>query len=278
MIKLTFRFRALPASALAVLAAAATTLAQDHVTTFDAGNIGGWTYGPPPSFPSSGGNPGPYLRTSGIDTFAPILRTTGDSVFTGDYRARRVTGLSVDLRTFAAMSTGGRPLSLILVDDNGTPANFNDDWGLYRIGATNIPSTTQGWVSYSFEIPSDAAAVPAGWSFVQFGSGSPSQPNWDALITDVDQVRFFYGHPEGFFIFQLWDIGADNLGIDTLCPADHNADGVVDTQDVSAFLSDWFADIAGGTLVTDFDGNGTVSTGDLSLFLSAWFAALAGGC
>ncbi|HYE02280.1 MAG TPA: hypothetical protein VD963_03490, partial [Phycisphaerales bacterium] len=62
------------------------------------------------------------------------------------------------------------------------------------------------------------------------------------------------------------------------CASDFDADGVIGTGDVSAFLAQWFADVAVGGLAADFDGSGAVATPDISAFLAAWFVALAGGC
>ncbi|MBC7835610.1 MAG: LamG domain-containing protein [Phycisphaerales bacterium] len=61
------------------------------------------------------------------------------------------------------------------------------------------------------------------------------------------------------------------------CTADFNFDGQVGSSDITAFLSAWFADLAGGTFVADFDGNNVVGSNDITAFLSAWFEALAGG-
>ncbi|MFG0242708.1 MAG: GC-type dockerin domain-anchored protein [Phycisphaerales bacterium JB054] len=50
------------------------------------------------------------------------------------------------------------------------------------------------------------------------------------------------------------------------CDADINGDGVVNTQDVLAFLNLWAAGDARG----DFNGDGTVNTQDVLAFLNAW--------
>lgn len=197
------------------LALAAAANGQTFVDTFEGGvNQGGWTYGGPfGAISGSGGNPGAYWNEPDIDTFAPQLRTTAaGSVFLGDYRARQVTNLMVDLILFDVdFSAASRPLSLILTSDNGTPGNFDDDWGAYTMHAQNIPLVGEGWQHYEFAVPSQSTALPAGWTFIQFGPGGT--PNWNSLITGVDEVRFFYGNPENFFIFQMWDVGADNVGI-----------------------------------------------------------------
>jgi hypothetical protein len=141
-----------------------------------------------------------------------------DSVFTGDYRTQEVTSVGIDLITFAVdFSAAGRPLTVMLVSDNNTPANFNDDWAAYHIGPTNVPLPGQGWLSYNFDIPSQSMTLPPGWQFIQFGPSSPPNPNWNDVITDVDQLRYFYGDPTFFFIFQVWNLGLDNPRI-TMVP------------------------------------------------------------
>ncbi|GJQ29380.1 MAG: hypothetical protein HBSAPP03_12640 [Phycisphaerae bacterium] len=188
------------------------------VDTFDPGsNIGGWTFGGPNgSVLPTGGNPGAYWNEPGLDTFAPRLRTTtATSAFTGDFRTREVTRLGVDLVLFHVdFSAGGRPLSLILLSDNGTPGNPNDDWGAYTMHAQNIPLVGEGWRRYDFTVPSQVTALPAGWAFIEFGPGA--NLDWNALITNVKGVEFFYGNPENFFIFQMWHTGADNVTIETV--------------------------------------------------------------
>lgn len=91
-------------------------------TTFSAENVGGWAWGGPnQSIPATGGFPAHYRRTDGLDTFAPMLQTSGSSIFTGDYRAARVSALSVDLQSFSIdfPTSCQRPLSLVLTNDNG---------------------------------------------------------------------------------------------------------------------------------------------------------------
>ncbi len=62
------------------------------------------------------------------------------------------------------------------------------------------------------------------------------------------------------------------------CPADWDDDGAVNSNDISAFLTDWLASVQDGTLVADFDGSGGVNSNDISAFLSAWLDAVQGGC
>lgn len=262
-----------PACVLATAMSAITTTVQAESTTvpFDGGvNTGAWTWGTPTTYPQTGGNPDAYMRTTGLDTFAPQLRTQGPSVFTGDYREKGVVSLGVDLVTFAVdFSAAERPLALMLVNDNGTPGNPNDDWAAYTLGP-DIPVPGQPWTSYDFEVPSQATELPPGWAFIELGPGA--QPDWDAVITNVSRVNFFYGDPEFFFIFQMWTLGADNLRIvcdDSGIPGDLNGDGVVDGADLGILLAAWgSADPA-----ADLNGDGVVDGADLGALLAAWTAA-----
>lgn len=264
--------------------------ADTFVETFSGNsNHGGWTFGTPNGFiDSNGGNPGAFFRDTFLDTFAPQPRTGWgvESNFTGDYRARNVTSVGIDLRTFRVdFSAAGRPLTVMLVSDNGTPGDFNDDWAAYRVGNIEVPTPSQGWRSFTFEIPSQAGSLPSGWQTIAFGPNSPDSPNWNTVITDVAQLRFFYGDPEFFFIFQVWDVGLDNPSVTTLrtiLPGDVNCDGLVNNFDIDAFvlaLSDPQAyaeafplcDIA----AADINGDGLVNNFDIDPFVQC---IADGGC
>ncbi len=256
--------------ALGVTISATATATDPVLVTFDGNvNTGAWTYGLPPVYPAVGGNPGKYLLAQNLDTFAPQLRTQGSSVFTGDYRAAGVNGIALDLiTTHVDFSADGRPLTLMLINDNGTPGNPTDDKAVIFKGP-NIPTPGQGWLSYSFDIPSESATLPAGWEYYTFDGGAPG--DWDAIIQNVSRVQFFYGDPEFFFIFQMWDIGVDNITLtferdEPGIPGDINGDGVVDGADLGLLLNLW------GTAGPDGDlnGDGIVDGADLGLLLANW--------
>jgi hypothetical protein len=209
------RFRLFSSLAL-VLVVGAPAIADTFTETFDDGsNVGGWLYGGPgETIEPTGGNPGWFLHSPALDTFAPQPRTSGaDSVFTGDFQARNVSVIGIDLITIDVdFSAAGRPLTLMLVSEAGTPGNPNDDWAAYFMGAQNIPVPGEGWLSYSFDVPSQSPTLPPGWQTIDLGP-NPPPPDWNALITNVDQVRFFYGDPTFVFIFQMWDVGLDNVTV-----------------------------------------------------------------
>lgn len=183
--------------------------------TFTNGlNAGGWFYGANDRIEPAGGNPDAYFHSSELDTFAPQLWSEPGrlSQFTGDYRARKVARIGLDLKTFHVdFDADGRPLTLMLIHDNDTPGDVTDDFGFYTMGP-NVPLPGQGWRHYDFEVPSQATSAPSGWLPIQLGDNSPA-PAWDSVITDVRRVQFYYGDPEFFFIFQMWELGADNISI-----------------------------------------------------------------
>jgi hypothetical protein len=115
--------------------------------------------------------------------------------------------------TFDDFSAAGRPLTLMLVSDAGTPGNANDDWAAYFVGPTDIPVPGEGWRSFAFSVPSQAPSLPPGWQTLGLGPNSPPTPDWNDVITDVSQVQFFYGDPTFIFIFQVWNVGLDNVSI-----------------------------------------------------------------
>ena len=196
----------------------------NFVETFAAGNAGRWSFFGNPDNPievieAAGGNPGAFLHStcSGLaclDTFAPQLRTElgVPSVFSGDYRSKGVRALGVDLAIFRVdFSSSGRPLTLMLTNDAGTPADPLDDVIVHLLGSRNVPQPDGSWHKYTFQVPSASPTLPAHWQVFQ-GSGN-DDADWNQVITDVDQASFFFGDPQFFFIFQQWELGVDNMRI-----------------------------------------------------------------
>lgn len=195
--------------ALACIAAAPVAAQVTFVEEFTGGsNTGDWTYfAPSELIESSGGNPGAYLHAFNLDTTRPRVRTTTPSVFTGDYRARQVSSVGIDLITHSTQFPYGGDTSVLLYNDGGTPGQNDDDWAFYRLGDP-VPPVGGGWVSYDFDIPSQAATPPAGWEPIEFGPNA--NPDWNVLMGNVTSLGYFYGDPSLFYIFDIYDIGADN--------------------------------------------------------------------
>ena len=236
------------------------------VEGFETGtNEGGWAYGTGNEvIEDAGGNPGSYLHDPFVDSYAPRPRTTWgiESVFTGDYRTAGVTSVGIDLILhYVDFSAKGRPLSVLLISDNGTPGNFNDDWAFYKIGDANVPLVGQEWLSYDFDIPSDSPVPPAGWESIQFGPGSPADPDFNDVITDVTRLEFFYGDPTMFFIYQAWNVGLDNPRItyggtgDIAIVSSDPPDGAIDAR--QPFNPDGSGPAGWDSIVLTFDGDAT---------------------
>lgn len=252
---------------LASLLVASTAVAQP-LDDFEGGvSTGNWSFGGPSEFIApTGGNPGGYIRSAGLDTTIPWLRCVEGSPFTGDFRAAGITGATIDINVFSTdFNIGPFPLSVVLHSDNGTPVNFNDDWAVFKMGDA-IPAPGSGWKRVVFTIPAAATSLPTGWGFLQYGAGSPATPNWNAVITDVARLEFSFGDPELFYIFQMWTVGADNVGLiggsGGVCYA--NCDGSTGTprltaNDFACFINryvqnDSYAncDSVGGLTANDF--------------------------
>jgi hypothetical protein len=202
---------------------------------FDGGrNEGNWGFACPGSFiDDEGGNPGPFLRMTNLEIFAPMPRTcrSEPSMFRGDYRGEKVFALSADLKTFAAsFTTDERPLTLVLVNHAGTPGDVSDDLFVFYVGKENIPpvsaeAASSGWLRYRFTVPSDSTELPHPRSTVEGETGwvatvgevfAPAEdPDavWNTVIQNVDEVIFWWHDPRYFAIFQMWDVGMDNPSI-----------------------------------------------------------------
>ncbi|UCE23787.1 MAG: hypothetical protein JSU74_10880 [Candidatus Zixiibacteriota bacterium] len=196
------------------------------VETFDLhSNVGGWSFfGNPHNrievIEPKDGNPGAFLHATCdkhgcLDTYAPQLRTPiGEpSIFTGNYRDRNVTRVGVDIAIFGAAATGGRPLSLLLRNENGTPYDFSDDVLAFWTGTKPIPQPNGLFKEFEIDIPSHSTTLPKGWKIMSGYSTGDDDADWNTVINDVSQITFFFGDPEMFFMFQLWDIGVDNVSI-----------------------------------------------------------------
>ena len=251
-------------------------------------NSAGWSWNvtTPDTYPPTGGNPGMWLQNTLVSSFAPRLTTQAgtDCAFHGDYVAMGVTRISIDARTDFASLNSQRDFSLVLRDTHGTPNDFDDDDYVYFVGPL-IPQPGQGWRHYDFNIPSDytGPGLPAGWTGGYSGDLENLRPGvtFADVLRGVDSVEFWWIHPAFFAFFQEWSVGADNIAITAAgggCPVDWNGDDVVNSSDISAFLTTWLASLSGGTLEADFNGDMTVNSTDISAFLTAWLAAVQGGC
>ena len=146
---------------LSLLMASGPARADRKTTTFTSTfdgltNSGGWSFDKLTleTIEPEGGNPGGYLRNRSLQASAAEPQTLAGfprTIFHGNYRARNTMLIEVDLAVFdASVSTLGRPLTLILVDDGGTPGDPGDDCRVYKIGGHPTPMPTASGRSTAF--------------------------------------------------------------------------------------------------------------------------------
>ncbi len=194
---------------VATLLLAVAAAAQNAITTFSSGqNPAGWTFGANSFIDTHvGATTNWFLHTTNLDTFAPQLRTTGAAgAYAGNWRTKGYTSAGVDLRTYGTQFPFARPLSLIL---------HSGAQSVYFLGSDLVPQVAEGWKSFDFSVPSASTTLPAGWAVL---AGGAPDATWNAVITNVTQVTFFYGDPTNFFIFDIWNVAADNLRASVVPP------------------------------------------------------------
>ena len=280
----------------AALSAMPAAAQATFVESFEGGtNHGRWSWGTGnEQIIPLNGNPGTYLKDTTLLTFTPAASTAfGDlSQFTGNYRARGVSLIGVDLVIEATSlpATTNHPLTLMLLNDNDTPGDLEDDWGAYFISENNIPSPgvgtltgpsrAAGWNTYSFDVPSQEADTPTGWIFFDCSVSeyceftpagqAPSGPNdWSGLLSNVDAVFFYYNDPVQHALLASWNVGLDNPRItaDSLS-GDLDGNGEVNLADIRSLTPQFGACVPPDPCLADLNGDGVVDKDDLLVLLA----------
>jgi len=195
---------------------------QTFVQSFENGtNEGGWTFGTGNEFLVADiGNPGVCVFDASLISYAPRASTSFgvSSVFTGDWAARGVVRIGIDLATaWAEANMGERPLTVILLNDNNTPYDLEDDWGAYlvstqlapRPGAVTADASALNWSSYEFEIPARDHQLPPGWGWIARNTIRPGG-SWTRLMGDVSHVAFMYGDIRKLYLIFGYQVALDN--------------------------------------------------------------------
>jgi hypothetical protein len=195
--------------------------------TFESGtNIGNWTWGTgSETFVVGTDSHGRYLREDYLVTFTPRASTDfgGQSIFTGDYHARNVAFLGVDMAIpYVSGNVNGRTVTLILLNDNETPGDLGDDWGAFLVTDLPIPPTGVAgiteilqWRSYDIAVPSQSNSLPQGWSWIS-RNYLRKNGSWARLMRDVDHVGFIMGDPSNLYPLLAWDVALDNPRVTTI--------------------------------------------------------------
>jgi hypothetical protein len=115
---------------------------------------------------------------------------------------------------------------------------------------------------------------------------APRAPQYGAQINYAGDRLEIYFDPaytltQGGVVFGTTSTGPGMTGalhMTVPCRVDRNGDGRITPADVAAFVSEWLASLAQGTLAGDFNGDGAVTPADVGAFVSAWYDALLNGC
>lgn len=191
-------------------AAPATTIAEPFDGTLDDAS---WRAATADAIVPTDGHPGAYLRSDPLDAAVPhlILQESLGPQFLGNYRFKGVTSAGLDVQLFRAdFGADQRPVTLVLGSDMGTPDDPSDDCEAAEVGPKNVPRPNTGWKTFDFKVPSASTALPQGWQLVGACAGLTPDAAWNAVIQNVQHVRFDFGEPGFFYFFQVWAIGWDN--------------------------------------------------------------------
>lgn len=186
-----------------------------------------------------------YVYSGQITTFWPRSATEMNAVseFHGNYAARGVTAIEIDLATISSSQlrdyTSMSP-TLILVNDSGTPKDIFDDCVVFFQSGETMPlpdvsKPTPNWTHYTFEIPSGSQTLPtpnSGGGCIPTGSPDDTQmpcwgvdtgllcpviddPDlvWQTVINDVDQIKVEWMAPGWFRLIEPWESAIDNASI-----------------------------------------------------------------
>jgi hypothetical protein len=246
---------------------------QTFVESFSNGsNVGAWHITQMGDMnPSTGGNPGAYIEAVQFGGFEPTARTTSTAPnpFIGDFRARDVTSIGIDLETISAQFGAQRPLTLMLYSDNGTPGNPNDDCEVYVPASNLIPQIGAGWTSIDVPIPEQSAVIPSGWQTVS--CAATPDIGWNEVIQNVTTVMWVYGEPGFFYPADVWSMGMDNPRITSelgtaFCSGDGS--GTACPCGNAGAAQHGCANSVGAGAFLDANGSASVAANDMTLVAS----------
>ena len=185
---------------------------------------------------TAGGNPDYYVHDSTLSSFGPSATMIGPSIFTGNFRFKRVSSLGIDLKM--DMGSPNRPVTLFLITDRGTPNDNSDDFAAAYTHSGDVMNADGVWRSYDFQI-SVNGAIAAGWQVVPWGTNTTLTPadSWQYLSRNITTTAFLLQEPGYMYILDAWDMGLDNPRITMNVRADFNGDNCVTSADIAILRS-----------------------------------------
>jgi hypothetical protein len=262
-------------------AACADDLLFEDFEDFDAS---GWTANGVVTIEEFRGNPGnalmlPYMDFQGVSLSA----REATSMVLGDLSGNGPMRVSADIQVFQAHTFFNDPLDMSQWPMVFEIVSFGDpDRGIpyasvYTIGST-WPNQLAGWTTYSFDIPDPTSTtLPKNWGGTgdedpkTFEPRLPPGVTYADVLSRVDEVRITTFVPGFFYASNFWEVGFDNVRVETLgdtCRADFNGDDSVNSQDFFDFLAAFFE----SDPAADFNADKVVNSQDFFDFLTAFFA------
>ncbi|MBC7836068.1 MAG: hypothetical protein H7Y88_13360 [Phycisphaerales bacterium] len=115
-------------------------------------------------------------------------------------------------------------------------------------------------------------------NFTRIGNAGPVRPDFSASGAPIQFGYYSSNSSTGGWVIRDSAIDNWSVTVDTgnTCSADIDGNGTVASADITAFLSNWFADLANGTRAADFNADQIVSSADITAFLNAWFVQVNG--
>ncbi len=257
------------ASAFAVNAASSVEFGDVTVTiTSNVGSAGNCAL-PDPVAPAVIADLGVLPEGITSVNFQPTFRQIAWWTFTTSYNVTAgEAGNFLDIDTLGSEGGDTANTFLVLYDaaGNAVGTNFDNDSGpgvnaqlSYRNG-TSLPGAGDG-LPYEGQ---NGGEVPAGTYFVGvFNAPGQVEPDgWQTRATGGSS-----------FIMQV------NLRTPAGCRADFNADGNVDPDDLSDYITCFFTNAAfpGSCAEADFNGDGSADPDDLSDYITLFFTVTGGG-
>jgi len=133
----------------------------------------------------------------------------------------------------------------------------NDDgqtWTTLETVGPGGPGNAGGWIGVSLPLP--AGMTPTANMRVRF------------VAADEGEGSLVEAAVDEFLVTAMGCPGPACLG-------DWDRDGVVNSGDISFFLTGWLHDVQTGGTGADFDGSGQTNSNDISAFLNEWLASVA---
>ncbi|MCC6426126.1 MAG: EF-hand domain-containing protein [Phycisphaerales bacterium] len=219
----------------------------------------------------------PYMDFWGIT----LSNSEPSSPVNTDYTVEGQTYFTVKVRMYALDNWFGEPMDpnwfplVLQLTDVGDPENWTDDASVYFVGA-GMPQIADGWVTYTYVIDDPTSEeLPPGWG----GTGAEDPDTFEPILppgrtfanvlASIDDVRFTTFVPGSFYSSSFWEVGFDDVHIESAgggCPSDFDGSGFVDLEDFTAFVAAFEA----GTDNADFDDSGFVDLDDYVAFVLAF--------